>query len=261
MSSFSVQIPQPCHERWSEMQPDERGRFCASCQKLVIDYTAFSDQELIKLLSKPLATNCGRFRDDQLNRPLVPATKGARPVWRHWLSLLTMSLFGWQAARAQVNQRRILSQPATVYQAAEKPVVSIRAIPVRSTLGPSTKWVVRGRIMRNDSSGTLLPVSGAYVSVSRSGERWVTQSDDTGAFSLPITTRIDTTAFKVDVHALTFWRGQTTFQGSPSSPVIELNDILLYSYGRPISVAITGGGIAILKTPSRWQRLKRKLFH
>lgn len=71
MRSLTIQIPQPCHERWDAMQPAERGRFCASCQKTVVDYTNFSDQELVRLLNKSSETGCGRFRDEQLNRLVV----------------------------------------------------------------------------------------------------------------------------------------------------------------------------------------------
>lgn len=51
------------------MAPADKGRFCASCQKNVVDFTRSSDREIGAAFSK---TNniCGRFRNDQLNRDL-----------------------------------------------------------------------------------------------------------------------------------------------------------------------------------------------
>ena len=90
MRSLTVQIPQPCHERWADMQPTERGRFCASCQKTVVDYTALSDRELVRVLSSSAHGTCGRFHNDQLNRPLIPASPVTASAWRHWVSLLRL---------------------------------------------------------------------------------------------------------------------------------------------------------------------------
>lgn len=71
----------PCHENWDEMTPTEKGRFCAACQKQVIDFTTFSDTEIVTFLQKnPLA--CGRFYKKQLNKnyPVLPPVKAYSPV-------------------------------------------------------------------------------------------------------------------------------------------------------------------------------------
>jgi len=47
----------------------ERGRFCASCQKTVTDFTALSDKEIINILNTPQAGgHCGRFQKAQLEQ-------------------------------------------------------------------------------------------------------------------------------------------------------------------------------------------------
>ena len=57
------------------MTPKAKGRFCASCQKTVIDFTASSDREIASML-KNQKSACGRFREGQLNRNLIlPAEK------------------------------------------------------------------------------------------------------------------------------------------------------------------------------------------
>jgi hypothetical protein len=71
---LQLQIPTPCHENWENMTPTEKGRFCASCQKQVIDFSNKSDRDIAMFFKKPILSSskggsvCGRFMDDQLNR-------------------------------------------------------------------------------------------------------------------------------------------------------------------------------------------------
>lgn len=69
-NQFTVTVPQSCHEDWNNMTTKEHGRFCHSCQKTVADFTQMSDIELREWLAKQKGNDCGRFRDDQLNRVL-----------------------------------------------------------------------------------------------------------------------------------------------------------------------------------------------
>lgn len=69
-SSIRVHIPKPCGEDWDRMTPETQGRHCANCEKIVTDFTTMSDQELINYLKKGSEGICGRFRNDQLTRPI-----------------------------------------------------------------------------------------------------------------------------------------------------------------------------------------------
>ncbi|PHS00765.1 MAG: hypothetical protein COA80_02720 [Leeuwenhoekiella sp.] len=62
---FKLHIPEPCHEDWSQMSPREQGRFCASCAKEVIDFTALSCKQITEKV-KSGKSICGRYRKDQL---------------------------------------------------------------------------------------------------------------------------------------------------------------------------------------------------
>ncbi|WP_294822379.1 carboxypeptidase-like regulatory domain-containing protein [uncultured Flavobacterium sp.] len=72
---IQLSITNPCHENWDAMTPADKGRFCASCQKNVRDFTNASDREILEAL-RTGGQACGRFRASQLNRELaVPKEK------------------------------------------------------------------------------------------------------------------------------------------------------------------------------------------
>lgn len=77
-----LQIPNPCHENWDEMQPEEQGRFCLNCQKKVVDFTTMSDEAVKNyLLDKREEKTCGRFLASQIGRPLKNQTLSIDPHW------------------------------------------------------------------------------------------------------------------------------------------------------------------------------------
>jgi len=99
-------MPKACHESWAAMTPDGAGRHCAKCQETVVDFTRMSDAEIAAFLQKYPAASCGRFRESQLNRPLLAA---AQPVggWRRWLGA-TVALLGLSSLAAP----KVLAQSA-----------------------------------------------------------------------------------------------------------------------------------------------------
>ncbi|MDC7997886.1 carboxypeptidase-like regulatory domain-containing protein [Gilvibacter sediminis] len=66
---ITIQIPEPCNEDWNQMSPDGLGKHCESCAKTVVDFTARTDK-FIASYFKEHDNICGRFRPDQLNRPI-----------------------------------------------------------------------------------------------------------------------------------------------------------------------------------------------
>lgn len=65
-----LSIADPCHEDWKKMTPVDQGRFCSSCQKKVVDFTTQSDEEIISFFNNYNGSACGRFTDEQLDRPI-----------------------------------------------------------------------------------------------------------------------------------------------------------------------------------------------
>lgn len=66
-----IQIPEPCHENWEAMQESDKGKFCINCSKNVIDFTNMNDAQIVDIFKKSKSNICGRFYEDQLERPLL----------------------------------------------------------------------------------------------------------------------------------------------------------------------------------------------
>ena len=69
---LKIHIPEPCHEDWAGMTPvaGTTARHCDSCAKNVTDFTGFSDAQLHAYVRENKGKLCGRFRPDQLGRPM-----------------------------------------------------------------------------------------------------------------------------------------------------------------------------------------------
>ncbi len=85
---IQLSIPQPCHEDWAQMTPDERGRFCSHCQKSVVDFTTWTDSQIHQYITAYAGERiCGRVHITQTDRllyPVIPLRK--RPAAMQWLA-------------------------------------------------------------------------------------------------------------------------------------------------------------------------------
>lgn len=62
-----VAINDPCHESWDNMNPQEQGRHCDQCCKIVVDFTKMSNKTIAKYLEQRREQKvCGRFKADQV---------------------------------------------------------------------------------------------------------------------------------------------------------------------------------------------------
>ncbi|WP_304131400.1 carboxypeptidase-like regulatory domain-containing protein [Mesonia mobilis] len=73
---FKLNIPKPCHEDWQQMSPTQKGKFCASCQKEVIDFTILSATEIARK-TKNAKQLCGRFTSTQLEQEYIAASQNS----------------------------------------------------------------------------------------------------------------------------------------------------------------------------------------
>ncbi len=67
MSELAISIKKACHQDWDKMDSAEKGRFCSSCDKVVLDATLLSDQELLSAYSANNNTLCIRIPSNRLS--------------------------------------------------------------------------------------------------------------------------------------------------------------------------------------------------
>jgi len=110
MKKINLSIPDPCHENWEKMTGVEKGKFCSSCQKAVVDFTNMSDRQLADFFKKPKGTVCGRFNNDQLDRQIMIPQK--RIPWIKYFFQIALPAF-------VVSQRAIAQSKIIVKEIAE----------------------------------------------------------------------------------------------------------------------------------------------
>lgn len=163
---LTIAVPQPCAEKWAAMTPAAQGRHCAACAKTVVDFSRMTDAQVIAHLNQASNKTCGRFRPEQLSRPLrLPP---AAPVSQRWAAAV-LAVLGVGAAAPAVAQlptpQTLTQQTMTMGMVATTP--SRPVLPVR---------IVQGRVMEA-STGQGLP--GVTVLVEGTQHGTSTRSDGT----------------------------------------------------------------------------------
>lgn len=65
---YSISIPKPCHEDWNAMSQSEKGKFCSSCSKTVIDFSKMETSSIQDFIHQNKNNNiCGHFKQTQLD--------------------------------------------------------------------------------------------------------------------------------------------------------------------------------------------------
>lgn len=85
----------PCHENWEEMTENTKGKFCASCQTDVIDFTQISNNEIIDYFkNNNIQKGCGRFYKKQLDTIQIPVDEQIFSYdLKSWQKFLVVVLF------------------------------------------------------------------------------------------------------------------------------------------------------------------------
>lgn len=107
MKKIQLSIPEPCHENWQGMTPNEQGRFCGSCQKTVVDFTNMSDSQIISFFKEPKASVCGRLHPDQIERDIVQPKKRLPWVWHFFTIALPAFLWSLKSSAQTVKMGRV----------------------------------------------------------------------------------------------------------------------------------------------------------
>lgn len=129
-----ISIPKPCHEKRENMDATDKGAFCHSCRKEVIDFSTMTDRAVIEYLSSAKGV-CGIFRRDQIDRTLTLY----RPYngflnWKVGLIGL-LPLLSFKCGPQQPMMGKAIAPTHTEQQP------SVKGEPVQSTTNPISGYV------------------------------------------------------------------------------------------------------------------------
>lgn len=165
-----ISIPKPCTQDWQKMSVIEKGRFCTTCQKNVIDFTNLSDRQIENILHNN-KNICGRFNSSQLDRELiVPKQKGS-----FWIAAATGAIGflglgnneAFAQAETKVEQTDINKQDKTDTNDQEKATIE-----VSGTIYDDSNMPLPGVSIhiKNTSIGTQTDFDGNYKITVKQGD-------------------------------------------------------------------------------------------
>jgi len=89
---FKLTIPEPCHEDWDKMTPKDNGRFCLSCSKTVVDFTAMLPEEIQQYFISHKNV-CGRLKSEQLSEINIQIPSQILHSQIHYQKMFLLALF------------------------------------------------------------------------------------------------------------------------------------------------------------------------
>jgi CarboxypepD_reg-like domain len=173
MKSFQLQIPNPCTQPWSEMSVTDAGRHCAQCDKVVIDFSKMSDEEVNAVFQKNNGKICGHFKVSQLNRNIEAFNPYPQVSLPRILIGLTFYFLSHQSVAVE----------KTYYIVPEKEQVETNSALDNArpnSEGDSIKYIIKGKVRQFEK-----PIFGATVMIAGYNARAI--SNENGYFKLEIT--------------------------------------------------------------------------
>jgi len=253
--SLRLNIPEPCHENWQQMTPQEQGRFCGSCQKTVVDFSMMSDQEVLNYFLKADHKVCGRFAEDQLDKELAITEKKKRFSWAYvWNVLLATFLF--TEANAQVKHK---AKPKRIVRPIERmpekmgDVEYIRLDPDEAIIPVTAK----GKVI--DSKNNQ-PVIGASIRIKNTFSGTI--ADTLGNFELKVEKKdslvLEFSAIGYEtqtrvIDALTNWQDVQVFL---KPAFTSLEGVTVISYPKTTRRVMVGGARSFY-TQTKTEKIKR----
>jgi hypothetical protein len=111
---MKLSINNPCHENWDAMTPNEKGAFCLSCQKTVVDFSKKTIDEIKSFFAEVPKTEsvCGRFEEEQLTDMTFDHFHSNFKKWNYFqkAAVIAFFIFGFSlfgCAQSNTNDHHV----------------------------------------------------------------------------------------------------------------------------------------------------------
>jgi hypothetical protein len=200
MKNISIRIAKPCHEDWETMtpvhqaRPDDtvgRDKFCGSCQKNVTDFSAMTDNEILKFISEHTGSLCGQLRGSQLNRVVVNTHLAGKNF--HLNTLFAAMMVAGSAAAIHAQTDQVVNRPEVEMNLS----IPVPVPAITTTENRTAQHHVLTAVIVDSLTGQVQP----FATICIQGTQCATQTDANGKFTLdiPDSSFTDSITFEVNV--------------------------------------------------------------
>ncbi len=156
---IQLSIAEPCHENWENMSPVDKGKFCGSCQKQVVDFSHMSDRQVAEFFKKPSTGSvCGRFMTDQLEREIEIPKK--RIPWVKYFFTIALPAFFISKSSAQDVSK---AKPATDTSKVSIPRITLGLVMPKLEEKPVCKDTMENLIKGKVAFVKPTPITGKVI--------------------------------------------------------------------------------------------------
>ncbi|WCO00958.1 carboxypeptidase-like regulatory domain-containing protein [Psychroserpens ponticola] len=105
-NQLSLNIQTPCSENFNQFKATEKGGFCTSCEKEVIDFTTMNSEEIIFYFKNKSNNNtCGKFKNNQLKTYYNKPNQAKKLSFFGGIGLACLTLFSFGTLQAQDTKK------------------------------------------------------------------------------------------------------------------------------------------------------------
>lgn len=228
MSKLKLKIIEPCNQSWAGMSKSSDGKFCDSCNKQVVDFSHFTDKQLIDWIGKN-GSVCGRLHQSQLDRVLIESNlKPSHSGFNRAVFFISSLLFVGFYKDASSKDRKPMHQESLIKKSFDN----------NKEAGLiDTSKVIRGKVVSQDEK---LPLPGVSVLIKEINR--FAYTDANGEFTINLPENVEQRQLKVSFSMIGFDAKTLNFDFGNSK---ELNVSLC------LNSTVMGEVIIIKKSPYR----------
>lgn len=237
---YIIKIDKPCSQDWSSMRKIDAGKFCSYCSMSVLDFTQFTDEQMINFIQHRSGKVCGRLTSQQLNRHI----EINEPEHNSRFRKLIAGLLVLGATKNAIATTKLPSQFNLVSVSQNNSNRLEHLISQKEPVTDSLKNCVQGKVIDAQTKEPL-----PYVSITIKDSKTGVMTNIDGVFKLVIPDSLVTEKICLVITYIGYEKTELVINKN-SLPIIE--DLLI----TPIEQVLMGE-IIIIKKKKWWQFWKR----